>query len=167
VVTADGVGVVSHVGSRLVADVADRATLTGELSAVLAPLRKPRTRHDPGRVLVDLAVAVADGATRICEISVLVDQAAAFGVVASDSTCWRLLDQLDERRLAEVAAGRARAREVVWAQHAEIHTRAFPAWRVAGRDLRRHGADVLVIDLDATIVIAHSEKEQAAPTFSR
>src|SRR4051812_21585130 len=49
--TADGQGVVSHAGSRLLADVADRTTLTGKLAEVLAVLRKPRARHDPGRVL--------------------------------------------------------------------------------------------------------------------
>jgi DDE family transposase len=162
VVTADGAGVVSHVGSRLLADVADRTTLTSELSHALGGIKRPRTRHDPGRVLIDLAVAVADGATRICEIAVLGDQAAVFGAVASDSTCWRLLDRLDHRVLAQVAAARARARDVVWAQHAEVHGRAFPPAKVVGREV-----DVLVIDLDATIVIAHSEKEHATPTFKK
>jgi hypothetical protein len=57
-VTADGEGMVSHAGSRLLADVADRTTLTGELSQVLAGLCKARARHDPGRLLVDMAVAV-------------------------------------------------------------------------------------------------------------
>lgn len=76
----------SHAGSRLLADVADRTTLTGQLSEAL-DRRKPRARHDPGRVLVDMAVAVADGATTISDIAVLADQAALFGAVASDSTC--------------------------------------------------------------------------------
>ena len=162
VVTADGTGVVSHVGSRLLADVADRTCLTSELSVELGSLRRSWSRHDPARVLIDLAVAVADGATRICEIGVLADQAAVFGQVASDSTCWRLLDRLDDRVLARVAAARARARELVWAQHAETHGRAFPPASVAGREV-----DALVIDLDATIVVAHSEKERAAPTFKK
>lgn len=82
--------------------------------------------------------------------------------MASDSTCWRLLDRLDDTTLEAVAAARARAREVVWGQHAERHGRAFPPAKVAGHDV-----DVLVIDLDASIVICHSEKEQAAPTFKR
>jgi hypothetical protein len=162
IVTADGAGVVSHAGSRLLADVADRTTLTGELSQALNGLRPSRARHDPGRVLVDLGVAVADGATTISEIAVLGEQAELFGAVASDSTCWRLLDRLDDDTLARVAAARARAREVVWDQHTELHGRAFPPARVAGQDL-----DVLVVDLDATIVICHSEKQQAAPTFKR
>ncbi|GAA4551276.1 IS1380 family transposase [Pseudonocardia xishanensis] len=162
IVTADGAGVVSHAGSRLLADVADRTTLTGELSQALDALRRPGTRHDPGRVLVDLAVAVADGATTISEIDVLRDQGELFGAVASDSTCWRLLDRLDDTILGQVAAARARAREVVWDQHAERQGRPFPPARVAGQDL-----DVLVLDLDASIVICHSEKEQAAPTFKR
>ncbi|MEU7816703.1 IS1380 family transposase [Pseudonocardia sp. NPDC049154] len=132
------------------------------MSQALDGLRPPRARHDPGRVLVDLAVAVADGATTISEIAVLGDQAELFGAVASDSTCWRLLDRLDEAALARVAAARARTRELVWDQKAERHGRAFPPVTVAGQDL-----DVLVIDLDASIVICHSEKEQAAPTFKR
>jgi Transposase DDE domain group 1 len=105
--TTDGEGVVSHAGSRLLADVADRATLTAQLAEASAGLRKRRARHDPGRVLVDMAVAVADGATTISAVAVLADQAELFGSVASDSTCWRLLDCLDAVALGAVArAGR-------------------------------------------------------------
>jgi Transposase DDE domain group 1 len=160
--TADGEGVVSHAGSRLLADVADRTTLTAQLSEVLDVLRKPRARHDPGRVLVDMAVAVADGGTTISDVAVLADQAALFGSVASDSTCWRLLNQLDTVLLGAVASARAAAREVVWAQYAELSGRAFPPARAAGRALPG-----LVIDLDASIVVCHSEKEQTAPTFKK
>ena len=160
--TADGEGVVSHAGSRLLADVADRTTLTAELSEALAVLRKPRARHDPGRVLVDMAVAVADGARTISDVAVLADQAELFGPVASDSTCWRLLERLDTAQLGGVARARAAAREVVWAQRAELTGEAFPAARAAGRVLPG-----LVIDLDASIVVCHSEKEQAAPTFKK
>lgn len=152
----------SHAGSRLLADLADRTTLAGQLSEALDGVRKPRARHDPGRVLVDMAVAVADGATTISDIAVLADQAALFGLVASDSTCWRLLNLLDEGRLGAVASSRAAARDVVWAQRAEVTGQVFPPARAAGRDIGG-----LVIDLDASIVICHSEKEQAAPTFKK
>jgi hypothetical protein len=112
-------------------------------------------------VLVDLAVAIADGAEAICDIAVLADQPALFGPVASDSTCWRLLDVLDEQRLSAVAGARARAREVAWMQRAETTGRAFARSRVAGTA----GLDALVIDLDAHVLVCHSEKEQTAPTF--
>ena len=69
------------------ADLAGTTTLTAELSAALDGVRGPRPRHDLGRVLVDLAVAIADGADAISDIAVLADQAALFGSVASDSTC--------------------------------------------------------------------------------
>ena len=160
-VTADGTGVVSHAGSRLLADLADVTTLTAELSEALAGVRGSRPRHDPGRVLVDLAVAIADGAEAISDITVLADQEVLFGPVASDSTCWRLLDALDERQLAAVAGARARAREVAWAQRVETTGRAFARSRVAGTP----GLDALVIDLDAHVLVCHSEKEQTAPTF--
>jgi hypothetical protein len=161
-VIADGEGVVSHAGSRLLADVADKTTLTAQLAEDLAGLRKPRARHDPGRVLVDMAVAVADGATTISDVAVLADQAALFGPVASDSTCWRLLERLDAAQLGAVARARAAAREVVWAQRAELTGEPFPPARAAGRALPG-----LVIDLDASIVVCHSEKEHAAPTFKK
>jgi hypothetical protein len=67
-------GVVSHAGSPLLADLADATTLAAELSEALAGLRRPRARHDPGWVLVDLAVAVADGAKAISGIAILGDQ---------------------------------------------------------------------------------------------
>jgi hypothetical protein len=159
-VSADGRGVVSHAGSRLLADLAERTTLTAELSAGLAALSRPRSQHDPGRVLVDLAVAVAEGAECISDIAVLADQPGLFGAVASDSTVWRLLDQLDDPKLAAVAQARAAAREVVWAQRAEVTGSAVPAARAAGVDLPG-----LVIDVDASIVVCHSEKESAAATF--
>lgn len=92
VVSVDGRGVVSHVGSRLLADLADRSPLTGRLSAALVPLGRPRAVHDPGRVLVDFAVAIADGADCISDIAVLADQPGLFGPVVSDSTVRRLLD---------------------------------------------------------------------------
>ena len=148
--TADGEGVVSHAGSRLLADVADKSTLTAQLAEELAGLRKSRARHDPGRVLVDMAVAVADGATTISDVAVLADQAALFGAVASDSTCWRLLERLDTTRLGAVERARAAAREVVWAQRAELSGQAFPPAKAAGRELPG-----LVIDLDASIVVCH------------
>jgi hypothetical protein len=165
-VSATGVGVVSHAGSRLLADLADRSGLTRELSEVFADALTPQTAHDPGRVLTDLAVMIADGGEAISDIATLADQAALFGPVASDSTCWRVLNSLTPTQLAGVAGARARARALVWAQRAETTGVAVPASRVADRELRdRDGRAVLVIDLDATIVIVHSDKEQAAPTF--
>src|SRR4051812_49872576 len=127
---------------------------------MLGGLRKPRSRHDPGRVLVDMAVAVADGATTISDVAVLADQAALFGSVASDSTCWRLLDQLDTAGLGAVASARAAAREVVWARRTELTGQGVPPAKAAGRELPG-----LVIDLDASIVVCHSEKEPTAATF--
>jgi hypothetical protein len=159
-VTADGRGVVSHAGSRLLADLADRTMLTARLSAALARLGKPRAVHDSGRVLADLAVAVADGAECISDIAVLADQPGLFGPVASDSTVWRLLDRLDDQQLAGIAAARAAAREVAWAQRAEVAGAPVPAATAAGQVLAG-----LVLDIDATVVVCHSEKEQAAATF--
>jgi hypothetical protein len=165
-VSADGIGVVSHVGARLLADLADRTTLSAQLSTVFAARTAPQTAHDPGRVVVDVAVMLADGGQCISDIAALADQAEVFGPVASDSTCWRVLDSIGDADLDGVAAARAVAREVAWAQRGEVTGQPLPASLVAGMPLLdREGRPVLVIDEDATIVVAHSEKESAAATF--
>jgi hypothetical protein len=164
-VSADRTGVVSHVGARLLADLAEWTTLTGRLSELFAARVAPQTAHDPGRVLVDVAVMLADGGECISDIATLADQPGVFGPVASDSTCWRVLDAITDDDLAGIAVSRAAARQVAWAQRAEATGAALPASMVAGRPLLdRDGRPVLVID--ATIVVCHSEKESAASTFT-
>lgn len=106
--------------------------------------------HPPGRVFTDLAVAIADGADAVSGIAVLRDREALFGPVASMPTTWRVLDRIDAARLDAVRAASAAARERAWAAG-------------AGPDL----SGELRMDFDATITIAHSEKENAAATWKR
>jgi Transposase DDE domain group 1 len=154
-VTGDGRGVVGHAGARLLADLADATGLTSSFSHALAGLRQRQGGHDPDRIAVDLAVMLADGGEAIADLAVLRNQQALFGTVASDPTAWRLLAQLDATMLADLRAARAHAREVAWAQHAEVRG-DLPQPMVAGQPV-----DGLVLDIDATIVICHSEKESA------
>jgi Transposase DDE domain group 1 len=155
-VTADGTGVVSHVGAALLRMLADRAGLTSALSGALARSRWLPV-HDRGRVLVDLAVMIADGGEAIVDIDVLRHQDEVFGPVASDTTVWRALDEIGATQLRRIAQARAKVRVRLW--------RLFggpPQARAAGRDV---GAGVVVLDVDSTIVIAHSDKDGAAPTY--
>ncbi|OEJ61081.1 transposase [Streptomyces agglomeratus] len=158
-VSADGTGVVGHAGARLLADLADTTGLTAAYSTALRPLRPRGTGHDPGRIATDLAVMLADGGEAIADLAVLRDQAGVFGTVASTPTAWRLLADTDERALSSLRSARAQAREVAWLQAAE-QGEGIPAARAAGRILPG-----LVLDLDATLITCHSEKEQAAPTY--
>jgi hypothetical protein len=147
-VAADGdEQTVSHAGAALLAEVADRLGVTGALSSGLGGLRRRRGKHDPGRVMRDLAVMLADGGDALCDLRALRDQPALFGAVASDATAWRVIDGICEHDLLDaLRAARAAARE-----------RAFSLGaRPAGR---------LVIDVDATLVTAHSDKDGAAGTF--
>ncbi len=109
VISGGGSGVVSHAGSRLLAELADRAGVTGLFSGVLAGLRERRSGHDPGRVLVDLAVMLADGGTTISDLAVLRNQPDLFGPVASTATAWRVLDRVDEPLLAALPSARERS----------------------------------------------------------
>jgi hypothetical protein len=83
---------------------ADRAGLTGALSAALARL----VAHDRGRVLVDVAVMIADGGEAICDIDVLRHQGDVFGAVASSATCWRALDEIGPAQLRRIGTARAK-----------------------------------------------------------
>lgn len=149
-VSADGEGVVSHAGVGMLRELAQDSGLVGALNAALADTYRGPWRHGPGRVLTDLAVAIADGAEAVTGIEVLGDRQDVFGPVASMPTAWRALDRVDAEHLPAVRAARAAAREKAWAAG-------------AGPDLSQE----LAIDFDATITIAHSEKENAAATWKR
>ena len=111
-VTADGAGVVSHAGSALLAQVADRLGLTKALSLLLG-IKQRRRGHDPGRVLRDLAVMLAHGGECVSDLGAQRDREALFGSVASDSTAFRMVDRVasEPGQLDAVRAAHARARE--------------------------------------------------------
>ena len=157
--TADGEGVASHAGGRLLADLAAVTGLNAAYSDALVGGRRRLAGHDPGRVLTDLAVMIASGGECISDLAVLRHQPRLFGRVASTATAWRVLERVDDIGLAALRAARAAARERAWAQR-EAAGRPLPAAKAAGRPLPG-----VVIDIDATLVTAHSEKEQATPTF--
>jgi hypothetical protein len=144
-IVADADRLTSRAGTALLAGIADRVGLTGTLSRAMGGVRKRRSRHDPGRTLRDLAVMLADGGDCLADLSALRDQPTLFGEVASDATAWRALAVLDGDRLAAVRTARAKARARVW--------------ELAGAPER------VILDLDATLVTAHSEKEQAAGNY--
>jgi len=158
-VTEGGRGVCSHVGSRLLADVASAAGVVEAFDGAVGGVRKRRSAHAPGRVLADFAVMLADGGVAIGDLAVLRDQPNLFGSVASTATAWRVLDSVDESLLDRVKIARAAARERAWLLRGEAG-RQLPTLRCAGTVVPG-----LVIDVDATLVTCHSEKEKAAPTF--
>ncbi len=150
VVSADGVGVVSHAGVGLLREMAEYSGLVDGVTGALIDTYKGVPVHAPGKVFADLAVAVADGADAISGIAVLADRQDLFGSVASMPTTWRVLDRVTEENLPAIRAARAQARAAAWAAG-------------AGPDLDAG----LCLDFDATITIAHSEKENAAATWKK
>ena len=145
IVSADGEGLVSHAGTVLLAEVADRAGLTDGLCTALAATRERRSAHAPGRVLRDVAVMLADGGDCVTDLEGLRGQERLFGPVASETTTHRTLKQVDETMLARVRAARAAARERAWDAGARPGT--------------------ITLDIDATLLTAHSEKDQAAGNY--
>jgi hypothetical protein len=138
---------VSHAGAALIAEVADRLGLTSALDRELEGLFERAPKHSPGRVIRDLAVMLADGGDALCDLASVRDQQALFGPVASDSTGYRLIERI---------AAEPGALERIRAARAEARARA---WRRGARPR------MVVIDLDATLLVAHSEKQGAAGNF--
>lgn len=129
------------------------------LSVALAPWRGRRARHDPGKVVCDVATAVALGGDCLADVAVVRAQPGLFGPVASDPTVSRLVSTLAadiDTVLPAIRSARAAARAAVWARRRPL----------AGRAGSREGGQVIV-DIDATLITAHSDKEHATPTRKR
>jgi hypothetical protein len=127
--------------------------LAAGLSRGLASWRPARSVHDPGKTVLDLAVTIALGGDCLADVAVLRAQPELFGAVASDPTISRLIEGLGDDSatvITAIRAARAGARAKVWAHH-----RPIPS------------TDQVVVDLDATLVGSHSEKEGATANFKR
>ncbi|MGB7962222.1 MAG: IS1380 family transposase [Propionicimonas sp.] len=156
---AGGARVVGHAGGLLLTRTAVVTGLTHGLSQALAPWRKPFATHDPGKILSDLAITLALGGDCLADAALLRSEPAVYGLVASDPTISRLISLF--------AGDAPRVLRAIDAARAEARTRA---WALAGNQAPDHGASVehpLVIDVDATLVTAHSDKENAKPTFKK
>jgi hypothetical protein len=144
-VRADAEGIVSHAGAHLLAELGDRVGLTGELSAAMAPTRERRSAHDPGVVLRDVIVAIADGGDCVTDLGVLRDQEALFGAVASERTAHRVIKSIDAGLLEAIRGARASARRIAWDAGARPET--------------------ITLSIDATLLGAASEKEGTAGNY--
>src|SRR5450830_1501823 len=143
-VTCDMPGLTSRADTALLSGLADALGLTDGLVSGLT-VHSRAVRHEPGRVARDVAVMLADGGDCLTDLGVLRDQGVLFGEVASDATAYRCRERLDAGMLARIREARAAACARAWG-HAEAPRR-------------------LVLDIDATLVTAHSEKERAAGTY--
>jgi hypothetical protein len=118
--------------------------------------------HDRGRVMADLACAIADGSKVISDFQVLADQKELFGL-ASVPTTWRTLSEIAEggpEALGRISVAVHDARCRAWAAAGARHG-GLPGVRIADKVLE----GVTCIRLDATVTPAHSEKELAEPNF--
>jgi hypothetical protein len=150
---------VGQAGGVLLTETVRTSGLDAGMSAALSPWRKPLAIHDPGKVVLDLALSLALGGDCLADIALLRAEPGVYGRVASDPTVSRTIDALAADAPAALKAintARATARAAVW--------------ELAGERAPDHDVDAaapLIIDIDATLVTSHSEKEQAAPTFKR
>jgi hypothetical protein len=161
-VTADGAGLVGHAGAVLLRKAADQAGLTAWLSGTLRKAGQSPVL-DRGVVLVLMAAGIALGATSMSDIAVLAHLAPVLGDAPSGPTVRRALDLAGTpASLERIARARAKARAHVW-QLIEGTAAGFPWLAIAGKTL----TGWLVIDMDATLVTASSDKEGAAATWKK
>ena len=152
-VEAGSESLISSSGASMVLATAAASGLAVGLSRALGSWRPARAVHDPGKTVLDLAVAIALGGDCLADVAVLRAQPQLFGAVASDPSVSRLIAALGDDSAAAIAAirrVRAAARAKVWG-----HRSPLPA------------TGPVVVDVDATLVGAHSEKEGATPNFKR
>lgn len=148
-VEGGGRGAVSQAGAVLLVETVRTSGLDTTISAATAPWRKPRTVHDPGRILLDVALAVALGGDCLADIGMLRAEPEVFGPVASDPTVSRLVDAL--------AAAGPKALTAIRSARAEVRSRV---WELAGAD--GPAADgTVIVDIDGVLVLAYSEKQDA------
>ena len=155
-VSADGSGLVSQAGTLLLAEAARVTGLSRGLSGGLARWRARRAVHDPGKIISDLAMTIALGGDCLADAAVLRAQRELAGPVASDPVISRLITALaveGPRALKAIRKARAAARE--------------RAWALAGAAGPGADGSLSPVDIDATIVIAHSQKEKAAPIWKK
>jgi hypothetical protein len=120
----------------------------------LAPWRKPRTVHDPGKVLLEVALATALGGDCLADVAILRAEADVFGPVASDPTVSRLIDVL--------AAAGPKALTAIRTARAEVRTRV---WELAGEDSPAAGGSVIV-DIDG-VLVSHTPRSRTPPRPGR
>ncbi|CAM5414445.1 IS1380 family transposase [Streptomyces spiroverticillatus] len=150
-----GRAVVSQAGGVLLVETVRKAGLDQAISAALAPWRKPRAVHDPGKILLDVALAVALGGDCLADVGMLRAEPAVFGAVASDPTVSRLIGVLASagpKALTAIRTARAHVREHVW----ELAGVAAP-----------NAGGQMIVDIDGVLVLAHSEKQDAAATWKK
>jgi len=155
-VSADGTGIVSQAGSLLLTRALRVTGLDRGLDAALERWRPARAVHSPGKIITDLAVALALGGDCLADVAMLRSQPELFGPVASDPVVSRLVGRLTAdapRALKAIRAARAGARA--------------RAWELAGGAAPGTGGGLVTVDIDATIVASCSEKEQAMPTWKK
>lgn len=153
------IGAVSQAGGILLTETIRVSGIGELLSGALARWRKPFAVHDPAKVILDLALTLALGGDALSDIDVVREEPGLYGHVASDATVSRLMKTLakdPEKSLAAISDARRAARAMAWVA-AGAHA--------PDADVSQAGH--LIIDLDATLITAHSEKEHAAPTFKR
>jgi hypothetical protein len=154
-VTGDGKGLTSRSGTAAMRELADRIGLTAALSAAARPSCPAGVVHDPGAVLRDVIVTLVDGGDDFSAIEVLRGQSSLLGEVASDSTAWRRVNDLagDELAVVRVDDARRAARTAAW------QAGAAP---VAVLDPE---SGPLCVDIDATLVTSHSDKQSSTGTY--
>jgi len=148
VITADGEGIVNHTGALLLKELADRMGLTDDLAEALSWARVRRSAYDPGVILRDIAVTLANGGDCIADLAALRGQATLFGNVAPDVTAWRSVRNTAPKCLAGIKAARATTRARAWAAGAAPQGE-------------------MILDFDATLIESHSDKEGARGTWKR
>ncbi|TWE10278.1 IS1380 family transposase [Rudaeicoccus suwonensis] len=158
-VDAAPVVAVGSAGGVLLTTTAEVTGLAGGLGEALSSWRKPTAVHHPGKVVTDLSITLALGGDCLADAALVRAEPGLYGKVGSEATVSRMITALAadaDKALTAIAGARRAARAT--------------AWGLAGDRAPNHGVTAdhpLIVDLDATLITAHSDKQDAAPTFKK
>jgi hypothetical protein len=156
-VATTGQSLVSHAGLNVVTSFVDALGFRDLCEDRLGQFVPSGAWHRPGTILGSLAVMLAGGGEHVSDLDILRTGAGVFGKVASNATISRFF----ERTVTNpdlFSYGFATLTR-------ELRSRVWEAARERNPALRATAREPLTIDLDATLVTSHSDKEMAVGTY--
>ncbi|MDO5745996.1 MAG: IS1380 family transposase [Micrococcaceae bacterium] len=156
-VSLSGQLLVSHAGLNVLSSFVDATGFGALCEDRFSQFVPERAVHRPGRILGSLAVMLAGGGEHVSDLDVLRNSPGLFGQVPSNATVSRFVERAADQPEAfdhgfTTLSRRLRSR--IW-EAAGTRNPAALATRL----------DPLMIDIDATLVAVHSEKEHSAGTY--
>ena len=156
-VTFTGQSLISHAGLHVLTGFMDALGFGGLCDNRLGQFVPSGARHHAGKLLGSLAAMLAAGGEHVTDLDMLRSSPGVFGPVPSNATVSRFFERTVANPEIFAYGFETLSRE--------LRSRAWDAAAKRSPAARATPAEPLIIDLDATLVTSHSDKENVAGTY--